>query len=93
MPFERLSAIKRYIKKEVSIVAEFRKKLQELPWIAKLLLVVFYDIYGALIRITKGDTVGIVVGILQLVTGNFFGIFWIIDLVTVITKKEVTVLA
>lgn len=74
-------------------MAEFRKKLQELPWIAKLLLVVFYDIYGALIRITKGDTVGIVVGILQLVTGNFFGIFWIIDLVTVITKKEVTVLA
>ncbi len=72
---------------------EFRKTLQDLPFIAKLLLVIFYDIYGALVRICKGDTTGIVVGVLQLVTGNFFGILWIIDLVTVITKKEVTVLA
>lgn len=77
----------------MSIVAEFRKKLQELPWIAKLLLVVVYDVYGALVRITKGDTAGIVVGILQLVTGNFFGILWLIDVITVIAKKEVTVLA
>ena len=74
-------------------MAEFRKSLTGLPWIVKLLLVIFYDIYGALIRISKGDTAGIVIGVLQLVTGNFFGIFWIIDLVTIITKKEVTVLA
>lgn len=74
-------------------MAEFRKTLAGLPWIAKLLLVIFYDIYGALYRISKGDTVGIVVGVLQLVTGNFFGIFWLIDLITMITKKEVTVLA
>ena len=74
-------------------MAEFRKTLLGLPWIAKLLLVFFYDIYGALVRISKGDTTGIVVGILQLVTGNFFGILWIVDLVTVILKKEVTVLA
>ena len=74
-------------------MAEFRKTLAGLPWIVKLLLVVFYDIYGALYRISKGDTMGIVIGIIQLVTGNLFGIFWIIDLVTVIVKKEVTVLA
>ena len=74
-------------------MAEFRKSLTGLPWIVKLLLVIFYDIYGALIRISKGDTAGIVIGVLQLVTGNLFGIFWIIDLVTIITKKEVTVLA
>ena len=74
-------------------MAEFRKTLAGLPWIVKLLLVVVYDIYGALYRISKGDTVGIVVGVLQLVTGNFFGIFWLIDLITVIVKKEVTVLA
>ena len=72
---------------------EFRKTLLELPFIAKLLLVVFYDIYGALVRISKGDTAGIVVGVFQLVTGNFFGIMWLIDVVTMITKKEVTVLA
>ncbi len=74
-------------------MAEFRKTLKGLPWIAKLLLVIFYDIYGALYRISRGDTLGIVVGILQLVTGNFFGIAWIIDLITVIVHKEVTVLA
>lgn len=74
-------------------MAEFRKTLAGLPWIVKLLLVVFYDIYGVLYRISKGDTLGIVLGIVQLVTGNLFGIFWIIDLITVIVKKEVTVLA
>ena len=74
-------------------MAEFRKSLAGLPWIVKLLLVIFYDIYGALFRISKGDTAGIVIGVLQLITGNFFGIFWIIDLITIIAKKEVTVLA
>ena len=74
-------------------MAEFRKTLQGLPWIVKLLLVIVYDIYGALYRISRGDTVGIVVGVLQLITGNFFGIFWLIDLITVIVKKEVTVVA
>ena len=71
---------------------EFRKALTNLPWIAKLLLVVFYDLYGSLKRISKGDTKGIVIGLLMLVTGNFFGIMWIVDLVTVILNKEVTVL-
>ena len=74
------------------IMQEFRKTLTNLPWIAKLLLVVFYDLYGSLKRISKGDTKGIVIGLLMLVTGNFFGIMWIVDLVTVILNKEVTVL-
>ena len=74
-------------------MAEFRKTLQGLPWIVKILLVIVSDLYGALYRISRGDAVGIVVGVLQLVTGGFFGIFLIIDLVTVILKKEVTVLA
>jgi hypothetical protein len=74
-------------------MAEFRKTLQGLPWIAKLLLVIIGDIYGILYRLTRGDVTGIVVAVLQLITGNFFGIFWLIDLITIITKKEVTVLA
>ena len=74
-------------------MADFRKALKDLPWIAKLLLVIIGDFYGILFRISRGDTAGIVIGILQFVTGNFFGIFWIIDLVTIITKKEVTVAA
>ena len=71
---------------------QFRKAMVDLPWIVKLLLVVFYDLYGALKRISKGDVKGIVVGVLMLVTGNFFGIMWVIDLITIIVKKEVTVL-
>ena len=74
-------------------MAEIRNALAGLPWILKVLLVVFGDIYGVIYRICKGDTTGIVVGILQLVTGNFFGILWLVDLITMITKKEVTVLA
>ena len=69
------------------------KTFDNLPWIVKLLLVIFGDIYGVLVRIARGDVAGIVIGVLQIVTGNFFGIAWIIDLITVIVKKEVTVLA
>ena len=74
-------------------MAEFRKTLKGLPWIAQLLLVIFYDIYGALYRISSGTTQGIVIGALQLVTGNFLGIMWVVDLVTIITKKDITILA
>ncbi len=74
-------------------MAELRKTLSGWDFILKLILVIVYDIYGALYRISRGDTAGIVIGVLQIVTGNFFGIMWIIDLVTVIIHKEVTVLA
>ena len=59
---------------------KLRETLDTLPWIAVLLLVIFADgIYGGLYRITKGDTTGIVIGILWIVTGGLFGIGWIID--------------
>ena len=74
-------------------MAEFRKSLQGLPFIAKLLLVIVYDIYGALYRISSGNTTNLVVGILQLVLPPVGIVFTVIDLITVITKKEVTVLA
>ena len=71
-----------------------RETLDTLPWIAVLLLVIFADgIYGGLYRITKGDTTGIVIGILWIVTGGLFGIGWIIDLVTVLVNKKITFLA
>ena len=75
-------------------MAELRKTLDSLPWIVTLLLVIFVDgIYGGIYRITKGDTMGIVVGILWIITGGFFGIGWIVDLITVIVNKKITVLA
>ena len=73
---------------------KLRDTLDTLPWIAVLLLVIFADgIYGGLYRITKGDTTGIVIGILWIVTGGLFGIGWIIDLVTVVVNKKITFLA
>ncbi|MBE6560958.1 MAG: TM2 domain-containing protein [Ruminococcaceae bacterium] len=75
-------------------MAELRKTLDSLPWIVTLLLVIFVDgIYGGIYRITKGDTLGIVVGIVWIVTGGVFGIGWLIDLITVIVNKKITVLA
>lgn len=74
-------------------MAELRKTLSGLDFIVKLILVIVYDVYGALYRISRGDTAGIVIGVLQIITGNFFGIMWIVDLITVILHKEVTVLA
>ena len=73
---------------------KLRETLDTLPWIAVLLLVIFADgIYGGLYRITKGDTTGIVIGILWIVTGGLFGFGCIIDLVTVLVNKKITFLA
>ena len=75
-------------------MAELRKTLDSLPWIVTLLLVIFVDgIYGGIYRITKGDTLGIVVGVVWIVTGGVFGIGWLVDLITVIVNKKITVLA
>jgi hypothetical protein len=73
---------------------QLRGTLDSLPWIANLLLVIFVDtIWGALYRLTKGDVAGIVIAILWFVTGGFFSIGTIIDIITVITKKKITFLA
>ena len=73
---------------------KLRETLDTLPWIAVLLLVIFADgIYGGLYRITMGDSTGIVIGILWIVTGGLFGIGWVIDLVTVLVNKKITFLA
>ena len=67
--------------------------LKGLDWIVKIILVIIYDIYGILRRLTSGSIVGILVGIIQIFTANLFGILWLVDLITVLLKKEVTVLA
>ncbi len=70
-----------------------KKGLKGLDWIVKIILVIIYDIYGILRRLTSGSVAGILVGIIQIFTFNIFGIMWLIDLITVLLKKEVTVLA
>ncbi len=80
-----------------------KSSLKGLDWIVKIILVIICDIYGILRRITSGSLIPIVIGVMQiasaaLITVNPFvgtvaGIFWLIDLITVIFSKEVTVLA
>lgn len=77
--------------------------LTGLNWIVKIILVIIGDIYGILRRLTSGSLLPIIIGIVQLASlvlvsynrlvGIVAFVFWIIDLVTVIVKKEVTVLA
>lgn len=66
--------------------------LKSLDWIVKIILVIIYDVYGILRRLTSGNIVSIIVGVIQIFTGNLFGILWLVDLITVILKKDTTVL-
>ena len=61
-------------------------------WIIAILLVIIYDIYGIFTRIASGKTVPLIIGILQIFTGNFFGILWLVDLITILLNKKITVL-
>lgn len=80
-----------------------KSNLKGLNWIVKILLVIIADIYGILRRITSGSLIPIVIGVMQIASVVFISVnrlvgivaavFWLIDLITVIFNKEVTVLA
>ena len=67
-------------------------KKSKMGWGLKILLVIIYDIYGIYRRLTRGKILPIIIGLLHIFTGGFFGILWLIDLICVLVKKEVTVL-
>jgi hypothetical protein len=76
---------------------EYCKAIDGLPWIVKLLLVIFfgpiiYGIYRIIKGVKKNNIVVLVAGLLYLFTG-FFIIGWIIDIFTVATTGKVTFLA
>lgn len=73
-------------------MAKSKNPLKKSGWIVKILLVILYDIYGIVARITSGKPLSVLIGILQIFTVNLAGIFWLIDLITVLVNKEVTVL-
>ena len=71
---------------------------EELPQIAKILIQIFLgSVIGGLYRVLRyletKNTTTLVVGVISLFTGGVFGILWVIDLVTEITKNRITVLA
>ena len=50
----------------------FRKTLDSIPWVIELLLVIFFDgLYGGIYRMTRGDTTGVVIGIVWLVPVSY----------------------
>ncbi|MBE6690480.1 MAG: hypothetical protein E7590_04270 [Ruminococcaceae bacterium] len=70
-----------------------RGVLDSLPRLIQILFIIFAGfIYGGLYRIAPLDLKAIVIGILWIITGGFFGIGWIIDIVTVILHGKPTIL-
>ena len=68
------------------------KALEGLPWIVKVLLVIFVGIYGNLLRLFKslaaGNLIGIVLSLVLLVSGGLV-ILWLIDLICVLIGKDI----
>ncbi|MGD9604669.1 MAG: TM2 domain-containing protein [Bacilli bacterium] len=69
---------------------EFVKAVDGLSKLVKFVLTFFFDpIIAGIYRILKGK---LIIGILWIITGSFFGIGWIIDLITVALDNKYTVL-
>ena len=65
--------------------------IDKLDWIIKLILTIFFDpIVQGINRILRGNAL---IGIIWIITGGLFSIGWIIDIITMLTKKDITFLA
>ena len=74
-------------------LGKFADAVEELPWILKIILVIFFGLYGNLIRLFrscgKENVLGIVLAIVLLITAGAFGIVWIFDIICVILNKKI----
>ncbi|TVP96107.1 MAG: hypothetical protein EA374_02400 [Acholeplasmatales bacterium] len=75
---------------------EFIVAIDRLPWIAKLLLAlpflnIVYGIYRLIKGLDRNDLVLIIAGLVWIFAG--WAILWIIDLITVILYKKITIFA
>ena len=65
--------------------------IDDLGWFVNLILTIFFDpLVQGINRILRGK---LIIGILWIITGGVFGIGWLIDIVTMIIHKDITVLA
>lgn len=68
------------------------KGAKGMNWLVKIILVLIWDLYGLLRRLENKSIVIKLLGIIFFIFGGF-GIIWLIDLITVLLKKDVIVLA
>jgi len=65
--------------------------IDQLGWIPNLVLTFFFDpVVQGINRILRGKTF---IGIIWIVTGGLFGIGWVIDFITMLVNKDITLLA
>ena len=68
-----------------------RTVIDQLDWIVKLILTIFFDpIVQGINRILRGR---VIIGLLWIITGGVFGIGWLIDIITMVINKDITFLA
>ena len=62
-----------------------------LGWIPNVILTIICDpLIQGINRVLRGK---VIIGILWIVTGGIFGIGWLIDIITILVKKDITFLA
>jgi len=65
--------------------------IDKLGWLPNLILTIFFDpIVQGINRVLRGK---VIFGIIWIITIGLFGIGWIIDIVTVLLYKKITILA
>ena len=66
-----------------------KTQIDELSWEVRLILTIFFDpLVQGVNRFLRGKPIN---GIIWLITGGIFGIGWIVDIITMLTKKDITV--
>ena len=63
--------------------------LMETPKTQKIVFTAVFDIYGILYRLGSNSVIAVFFGILQILTLNFCGLFWIVDLLCVIFAGDI----
>jgi len=65
--------------------------IDKLDYIVKLILTIFLDpVVQGINRILRGN---LIIGFLWIITGGIFGIGWVIDVITMLLKKDIVLLA
>lgn len=68
-----------------------RTVIDKLGWLAGLILTIICDpIVQGINRILRGK---VIIGLIWIITSGIFGIGWIIDIITMLFKKDITFLA